>query len=311
MSQTIRRTLTPSEEKVLLARTPPVFNLADVQPNVTPAPLPKAIGGAKDLGPPITIGSTKDVGPPVATGTAKDLGPPITTTVTVKFGGVEGSNGVSGTGLQVGAGVKVPLGKDTTLTGDVSVGWYNGNSGGQRVQGRVTRVQVGLNQNIPTDGYTKWNVGVRAGMETDHLQGSPATTSADFTVSVGFTRPLLDGPTKVNLFGDASVALNFAATTQIRPRVQLGVKVTNGPFSASLAGSVQARVNLNGPNAGEIAAIIPVASAEIGYKVSKNVTVFAAGTYTLYTDRNASSRQFFGTSSNPGWGASGGIRLEF
>ncbi len=286
MSQPISSKVLPSDSSLLLAQTPPPAKLADVKSNVAPLP--------------------------PTTGTAKDLGSPITTTVSVRFGGVEGNNGVSGTGLQVGVGVKVPLSENTTLTGNASVGIYQGTSNKKPVEGTVTRVEVGLIHNLPPTGSTKWNVGVRAGVETDRPRGgSPASTSADFTVSAGFNHPLQDGATKINVFGDASLAFNLAATSQIRPRVQLGVKLTDGPFSATVAGSVQARVNLNGPNAGEVAAIIPVVSADIGYKVNEKVTVFAAGSYTLSTDRNARSSQFFGTSSNPGWSANTGIRFEF
>lgn len=266
--------------------------------------------------PPATAGSSKSPAKmPVLgadtkpSGKAKDLGPPIYS-VTVKANGVDGLSATRGNGLQVSVGVKAPLDPSTSVSGSVSVGGYQGRLQSRPIEGSVIRASVGVNHNFPDTGKTKWNVGAAAGAEVNQRRGSPDAASFDVSASAGFNHPLKEGKTSVNLIGDATAKLAVGSTTQIRPRASLGVKITDGPWSGTASAAVEARVNLNGANQGKVAAVIPVLGLEGSYKASDKVSIFGNVNYTLPTGLPGASGDFFGTTSNPGWSAGAGVRIE-
>jgi hypothetical protein len=236
--------------------------------------------------------------------------PPPASSVTIKFGAAGlNPNNTSGDGLQVGSTVKFVIDPNTSLSTTVSASGYQGHLKNKAVEGTVLRATVDVNHNFPSGEPTKWNAGATLGVKVDQRRGTAEVTSVDVTAAGGFNRPLQTGKTKINLVGTASTKLNLSNTDQLIPAASLGVKLSDGPLTVTGSVSVEARLNLEGANRGKVTAVVPVIGLEASYKTSETVSLLGNLSYTVPTALPASSAEFFGSTSNPGWAAGVGVRI--
>jgi hypothetical protein len=252
-------------------------------------------------------------------GRAADLGPAIG--IEANIGGVSSAD-ASGRGQQIKATVTQPVNDTTSVSGSVSYATYSGHVGDAQVSGSVLETRAGITHKVQLGPDAKATLGVSGGISYTDRNHADDGLSLDVTatqrVDVTLSR---SGKSEFGAFGELTEKFNRSETLgdgkppsdQFRAKAAAGLAFSQGRFSATLGGSVEARVALNGNDAGELVGVVPFVGVEANYKATEQATVFAKVGHTFNPGDGlaVSSTEFWQSNSNPdGTNAQVGVRIS-